>query len=81
MISQSEILVLDNNKEYAVVSSIMLQNINYVYLVSMEDYKEFLICKYENNRLEEIVDKDLLKLLIAKFNKDLKENLSKIINE
>lgn len=81
MIEQGEMLVLDNDKEYAVVSSIMIQDTNYVYLVETEQYKEYKICKYENDSLEEIVDQDLLRLLISKFNKDLKENLAKIIND
>ena len=81
MIEQGEMLVLDNNKEYSTVSSIMLNDINFVYLVDTEVYKDYKICKYENDSLEEIVDPDLLRLLISKFNKDLKENLAKIINE
>lgn len=81
MIEQGEMLVLSNNKEYAVVSSIMVQDINYVYLVDTEKYNDYKICKFENDSLEEIVDTDLLRFLISKFNKDLKENLSKIIND
>jgi len=81
MIEQGEMLVLSNNKEYAAVSSIMMNDINYVYLVDTDVYKDYKICKYENDSLEEIVDQDLLRLLISKFNKDLKDNLAKIINE
>ncbi len=81
MIEQGEMLVLSNNKEYAAVSSIIMNDINYVYLVDTDVYKDYKICKYENDCLEEIVDQDLLRLLISKFNKDLKDNLAKIINE
>ena len=70
-----------NNKEYTVVSSINIDDKNYVYLVDTDKYREYKICEYADDTLEEVVDSDLLRLLITKFNKDLKENLAKIINE
>lgn len=81
MLEQGELLVLTDDKEYAVVSSIMFEDKNYVYLVDTDKYKEYKICEFQGETLEEIVDSDFLRLLITKFNKDLKENLSKIVNE
>ena len=81
MLEQGELLVLTNDKEYAVVSSIKLEDINYVYLVDTDKYKDYKICEFNGESLEEVVDSDLLRLLIIRFNDDLKENLSKIINE
>lgn len=81
MIEQGEMLVLSNDKEYAVVSSIMMQDTNYLYLVDTEKYSDYKICKFVSNNLKEVVDTDLLRLLIARFNTDLKDNLAKIINE
>ena len=81
MIEQGEMLVLSNNKEYAVVSSIMMQDTNYLYLVDTDKYNDYKICKLVDDSLEEVVDTDLFRLLISKFNTDLKDNLANIINQ
>ncbi len=81
MLEQGELLLLSNDKEYVVVSSIAYQNNNYVYLLDTETYKDYKLCLFEDDVLKIVDDENLLKVLITKFNKDLKENLSKIINE
>ncbi len=81
MLEQGELLNLSNNKEYVVVSSIMYQEANYVYLLDTDTYKDYKLCKYENDVLKKVEDEELLKTLITKFNSDLKDNLAKIIAE
>ena len=81
MLEQGELLVLTDDKEYAVVSSIMFEDKNYVYLVDTDKYKDYKICEFHGETLEEVVDSDLFRLLVIKFNKDLKENLTKIVND
>jgi len=81
MLNQGELIQLSNNKEYAVVSSIFYEGINYVYIIDTESYKDYKLCKFENELLKPVKDEDLLKILIVKFNDDLKENIAKIIEE
>ena len=81
MLEQGEILTLSNNKEYVVVSSIIYQGANYVYLLDSDSYKDYKFCKYEDESLKVVKDEELLKELIVKFNKDLKDNLPTILKE
>ena len=81
MLEQGEILTLSNNKEYVVVSSIIYQGANYVYLLDCDSYKDYKFCKYEDESLKVVKDESLLKTLITKFNKDLKDNLPAIIKD
>lgn len=75
MIELGEILTLEDNKEYVVVGSTMLNEINYVYLMNSKDYSNFMFCKYDQtDGLYEVTDPELLKQLISIFNKQLKES-------
>lgn len=79
MLKQGELLTLSNKREYAVVSSIMYEDVNYVYILDTETYKDYKLCEYSNERLIVVEDPELLKLLIVKFNNDLKQNIASII--
>ena len=80
MLEQGELLQLTNDKEYVVVSSIIYQGANYVYLLDTDTYKDFKLCKYEEEQLKVVKDEKLLATLITKFNTDLKDNLAQIIH-
>ena len=72
MLSQGEILTLNDNKKYTVVSSTIMDDINYVYLVDQDDYTNLMFCKYDNNNgLEEVADEALLEKLMIIFGKDI----------
>lgn len=81
MLEKGELVELSNNKEYAVVSSIIYQAANYVYLLDTDTYKDFKFCKYEEEKVKIVKDEELIKILITKFNTDLKDNLASIIKE
>lgn len=81
MLEQGELLTLSNDKEYAVVSSIIYQGANYVYLLDTDVYKDYKLCKYEDENLMVVKDEELLKTLITKFNLDLKNNVSNIFKD
>ena len=81
MLNQGELIQLSNNKEYAVVSSIFYEGINYVYILDTESYKDYKLCKFEDELLKPVKDEELLKELIIRFNDDLKDNIAKIIEE
>jgi len=74
MLNQGEILTLNDNKKYSVVSSINYNNKNYVYLIEQDDYTNTMFCEFDNNNgLEEISDplfiEELMKLFIQLQNK------------
>ncbi len=72
MIEKGEILTLEDNKSYVVVSTTELNNINYVYLMNPENYAEFMFCAYDNeDGLYEVEDGELLQQLLEIFNNDL----------
>lgn len=72
MLSQGEILTLNDNKKYTVVSSTIMDDINYVYLVDQDDYTNLMFCKYDNNNgLEEVIDETLIEKLMTIFGKDI----------
>ena len=79
MLKQGELLTLSNKKEYAVVSSIMYEGINYVYILDTKTYKDYKLCECNNERLIVVEDPELLKILIVKFNNDLKQNIASIL--
>ncbi len=81
MLEQGELLTLSNDKEYAVVSSIIYQGANYVYLLDTDVYKDYKLCKYVDENLTVVKDEELLKTLITKFNSDLKNNVSNIFKD
>ena len=73
MLEQGEILTLNDNKKYVVVSSQVLNDENYVYLIDQDDYTNLMFCKYDNNNgLEEVIDQDLIEKLMLLFQKDIR---------
>lgn len=72
MLNQGEILTLNDNKKYTVVSSQVIDSINYVYIIDQDDYTNFMFCKYDNNNgLEEVVDEKLVEKLMLVFQKEI----------
>ena len=69
MLEQGDILTLEDDKEYVVVSSVMLDNINYVYLIQSNNLSNVMFCKYDNtDGLYEVDDPDLIVELLKMFN-------------
>ena len=61
MIEQGELLTLEDDKEYVVVGSTILDNINYVYLMDSNDYSNFMFCSYDQtDGLYEVEDEEIL---------------------
>lgn len=80
MIEQGEILTLEDNKEYVVVATTVLDDINYVYLMDQKDYSNFMFCAYDQtDGLYEVEDGELLQQLLEIFNEQL--NGSAIVDE
>jgi len=68
MLNQGEILTLNDNKKYTVVSSTNYNNKNYVYLIDQDDYTNTMFCEFDNNNgLEEVSDPALIEELMKLF--------------
>ena len=68
MLNQGEILTLNDNKKYTVVSSTNYNNKNYVYLIDQDDYTNTMFCEFDNsNGLEEVSDPALVEELMKLF--------------
>ena len=73
MISQGEILTLNDNKKYSVVYTTELNSSNYVYLIDQDDYTNTMFCKYDNNNgLEEVTEPEIIEQLLTKFKEENK---------
>ena len=70
IIEKQDILTLEDNKEYVVVSKALYENTNYFYIVDLDNVENFKFVKIENDDLLEIKDKDLATKLIPLFIND-----------
>ena len=59
MLEQGEVLTLDDDKEYTVTFTTMLDNKNYVFLLETNNYL--------NDELEEVTDIAVIEKLLKKF--------------
>ena len=73
MLEKEQIVKLDNGKEYVVVMIDNYDNNEYVYLININDNKEFMFCKHEGNSLEMVKDSDLIEKLLFIFTKKIAE--------
>lgn len=72
MINQGDVLTLEDDKDYVVVSTTILSGITYVYLIQDNDYSNFMFCSYDQtDGLYEVEDQELLGELIKIFSKQL----------
>ncbi len=67
MLEKGDLVTLKNNSECIVVNTITLEHQIYVYLISKDGISDVKICKYENNYLNIVEDKDLFVKLIKQF--------------
>ena len=68
MLSQGDILTLNDNNKYIVVYTTELNSKAYVYLIDQNDYTNTMFCEYDsNNGLEEVVEPEILEQLLAKY--------------
>lgn len=75
MINIKDILVLDDENEYVVVSKANYNDKIYYYIINNNDNRDFKFCYQENDELVEIEDDKLIKELIPLFFNSVKEVL------
>lgn len=62
-----DIITLDGINKYIVASKALFENINYYYLININNLRDILFCYEDNNELIEIEDNDLIQNLIPLF--------------
>ncbi len=63
------IITLDDNKEYALVSSMIYLDKKYVYLVEMDNHENVIFRELTNDTVKIIEDGELLAKVIDEFKK------------
>jgi len=71
IINIKDVLTLDNDYEYVVVSKTCYNNQTYYYLLNKSDFKDMKFCYIDQEDLVEIKDQQLITKLLPLF---LKEN-------
>lgn len=77
MIDIKDVLTLEDDKKYVVVSKIDYENKVYFYLVGVEEITDVKFGYLDNDEFVEINDKELVTKLLPHFYKDVKNNLPK----
>lgn len=77
MIDIKDVLTLEDDKKYVVVSKIDYENKVYFYLVGVEEITDVKFGYIDNDEFVEINDKELVTKLLPHFYKDVKNNLPK----
>ena len=77
MIDVKDVLTLEDDKKYVVVSKIDYENKVYFYLVGVEEITDVKFGYIDNDEFVEINDKELVTKLLPHFYKDVKNNLPK----
>lgn len=55
--------------EYDLIKNIIFNNKEYLYYVSHNDYKIYIICEYKNDKIVVVEDKKLLSKLVLELYK------------
>ena len=77
MIDVKDVLTLEDDKKYVVISKIDYENKVYFYLVGLEEITDVKFGYLDNDEFVEINDKELVTKLLPHFYKDVKNNLPK----
>ena len=66
-INIKDVVVLDDNNEYIVISKINYENKNYYYLVDKNNSENLMFCYEDNEDLVELNDNNLITKLLPLF--------------
>ena len=75
MINIKDSLILSDNCEYVVVSKAIYNNDTYLYLVDVNNNKNFKFCKLDINKVIVVKDDELCSKLLPLFLKSSKDAL------
>ncbi len=79
-INIKDILTLDDDNDYMVISKAKYNNKNYYYLMDNNNSTNILFCYEDKDELVEIKDKDLTTKLLPLFFKEIQVELDKQTN-
>lgn len=68
------IITLDNDKKYVLIEKITYQNEEYLYLTNIENVLENMIVLLKDNKVEKILDKEKIQILVKLFEEKIKSN-------
>ena len=73
MLNKGDILTLDDQKKYIVVSTVTYEEKNYVYLITDDGISNVMICMFneQTQELETVTEEDVLKKIIPLLQKDI----------
>lgn len=77
IINIKDILTLDDNNEYVVVSKVIYDNKNYFYLLDKNNEQNVKFCYEDNEELVEIDGKELTTKLLPLFVEKTKKEVNK----
>ncbi len=69
---QGDLLTLKENCKYCVVASVLLNNLEYAYLINIDNYYDNMIVQYDDHSVEVVTDQKLINVLWLEFNKQVK---------
>lgn len=75
-----DLITLDGINRYVVASKVLYENINYYYLININNNKDILFCYEDINELVEIEDNDLIQRLIPLFFQNARNILKEYSN-
>ncbi len=70
-----DLITLDDNIKYVVVSKVFYENRNYYYIIDKENMKNIKFVYEDNNELVEFDNKELLTKLLPLFYEKVKDEL------
>lgn len=70
-IEKNDLVTLENNRKYLVLSKVEYKDEFYLYLTSTNEPYEIVICKIIDDELEVITNEDLINKLSVLFYKDI----------
>ena len=74
-LNKGDLLTLNDNKKYVVVSSKKFNEKNYIYLIGTDDYSNIKFVEFDgHNKMTEVTDIGLIKELVFLFAKRTKNN-------
>ena len=67
MLEIGGILTLNNGKEYVIANMTTLNNVKYLYLITLDGVSDVMLCSLNNNKLTTVTDGEVVARLFEIF--------------
>ena len=71
-----DIITLDDTNKYVVASKVLYEEINYYYLINVNNLEDILFCYEDNSELVELDNNELITKLLPLFYKETRNILN-----